>query len=124
MREKITLEEENMSLYFAGEIEFVVLFYRANTMLFYGLRLEYVLKGSSNYISWKDRMEVVLEDNELQELIDTNIPKPPTIDGQDLQEWMKCIAKARRIILEGVQDHIVLNLHWKETPYEMCKALT
>jgi len=35
-----------------------------------------------------------------------------------------CVEKARRIILEGVRDHIVSNLHGKETPFTMWKALT
>ena len=39
-------------------------------MYFNGLRLDYALKGSSNYIAWKDRMEVVLEENGLKEFID------------------------------------------------------
>ena len=69
-------------------------------MAFYGLRLEYALEGSLNYISWKDRMEVVLEDNELKEFIDNDIPKTPTTNAQDLVEWRKCVTKVRRIILE------------------------
>ena len=43
-------------------------------MYFNGLRLEYPLDGSSNYIAWKDKMEVVLDDNGLKEFIDTDIP--------------------------------------------------
>ena len=39
-------------------------------MAFNSLRLEYALDGSSNYIAWKDRMEVVLEDNGLKDFID------------------------------------------------------
>ena len=39
-------------------------------MAFYGLRLEYALEGSSNYIAWKDRIEAVLEDNGLKDFID------------------------------------------------------
>ena len=39
-------------------------------MAFNGLRLEYALDGSPNYIAWKDRMEVVLEDNGPKEFID------------------------------------------------------
>jgi hypothetical protein len=45
-------------------------------MSFNGLRLEYALEGSSNYIAWKDMMEVVLEDNGLKGYIDTDVPKP------------------------------------------------
>ncbi len=32
----------------------------------YGLILEYALKGSSNFVAWKDHMEAVLEDNGLK----------------------------------------------------------
>ena len=45
-------------------------------MAFNGLRLEYALKGSSNYISWKDRMEAVLEDNGLKKFIDNDVLNP------------------------------------------------
>ena len=45
-------------------------------MAFNGLRLEYALDGSSNYIAWKDHMEAVLEDNGLKDFIDKEVPKP------------------------------------------------
>ena len=96
-----------------------------------GLRLEYALEGSSSYIAWKDRMEVVFEDNRLKEFIDSDIPKPAAIysqdlaaNAQDLAAWKKNVVKARRILLEGVRDHIVLNIYRKETPYAMWKAST
>ena len=69
-------------------------------MAFYGLRLEYALDGSSNYIACKDRMEAVLEDNGLKELIDQDVPKPAVANLQELAEWKKCVARARRILLE------------------------
>ena len=50
-------------------------------MSFNGLRLEYALEGSSNYISWKDGMEVVLDDNGLKEFIDAQVPKPTSSDA-------------------------------------------
>ena len=93
-------------------------------MSFNGLRLEYALDGSSNYIAWKDRMEVVLEDNGLKEFIDSNVPKPGSSDAALLDAWKKKIAKTRRILLEGVKDHIVSSLHGKATPLLMWKALT
>ena len=92
-------------------------------MSFYGLRLEYAPEDISNYISWKDSMDAVLEDNMLMGFIDNDVPKPPTTDAQNRAEWKKCVAKVRRIILEGVRDHIVLNLHGKDTPYVMWQAL-
>ena len=93
-------------------------------MAFNGLWLEYAIKGSSNYIAWKDRMEAVLEDNGLKEFIDSDVPKPTSTNAALLDAWQKKVAKARRILLEGVQDHIVSRLHGKATPYAMWKALT
>ena len=56
-------------------------------------------------------MVVVLEDNGLKEFIDNDILKLAAIDAHNLAEWKKCVAKVRRIILEGVRDHIISNLH-------------
>jgi hypothetical protein len=61
--------------------------------------LEYALKGSSNYISWKERMEVVLEDNGLKEFIDKDVPKPDVADATNLDAWKKKVEKVRRILL-------------------------
>jgi hypothetical protein len=93
-------------------------------MGFNGLRLDYALNGISSYISWKERMEAVLEDNGLKEFIDKDVPKPDTADATNLDAWQKKVAKVRRILLEGVRDQIVSSLHGKATPYAMCKALT
>ena len=90
-------------------------------MAFNGLRLEYALDGNSNYIAWKDHMEAVLEDNGLNDFIDQEVPEPT--DATQLAEWKKCVARARRILLEGVQDHIVSSLHGNETLFLMWKTL-
>jgi len=71
-------------------------------MEFSGLRLEYALDGSSNYIAWKDCMEVVLDDNGLKDFIDQEVPKLVAANAIELVEWKKCVARARRILLEGV----------------------
>ena len=75
-------------------------------MDFNGLRLEYALKGSSNYISWKDRMEAVLEDNGLKEFIDNDVPKPTSTDAALLDAWQKKVAKARRKVKMEKGDNI------------------
>ncbi len=90
-------------------------------MAFNGLRLKYALDGSSNDIAWKDRMEAVLEDNGPKDLIHQEVPKPT--DATQLAEWKKCVARARRILLEVVGDHIILSFHGKETPFSMWKIL-
>ena len=73
-------------------------------MAFNGLRLEYALEGSLNYIAWKDRMEAVLEDNGFKEFIDKDVPKPDVADTANIDAWQKKVARERRISLEGVRD--------------------
>ena len=64
-------------------------------------------------------MEVLLEDNGLKDFIDQEVPKPAASDVTKLAEWKKCLARARRILLEGVRDHIVSSLHGKEMSFSM-----
>ena len=92
-------------------------------MSFNGLRLEYALDGSSNYIAWKDKMEAVLEDNGLKEFIDSDVPKLGSSDVATLDAWQKKVANCRMILLEGVKGYIVSSLHEKSTPLLMWKAL-
>eukprot|EP00253_Pinus_taeda_P016289 PITA_16289 len=68
-------------------------------------------------------MEVVLKDNSLKDFIDQEFPKPAAANAQELAKWKKCVARARRILLEGVRDHIVLSLHGKKTLFSMWKTL-
>ena len=69
-------------------------------------------------------MEVVLEDNFLKELNDSDVPKPTSTDVALLDTWNNKVAKMSIILLEGVRDHIVSSLHGKFTPLSMWKALT
>ena len=64
-------------------------------------------------------MEKFLEDNGLKEFIDSDVPKPTSRDATLLDAWQKKVEKTRRILLEGVKEHIVSSLHGKSTPFEM-----
>ena len=66
-------------------------------------------------------MEEVLEDNGLKDFIDQEVPKPT--DATQLAEWKKCVARDRRILLEGARDYIASSLHAKETLFVMWKTL-
>ena len=69
-------------------------------------------------------MEAVLEDNGLKEYIEKYVPKSDATDTTNLDAWKKKVAKARRILLEGVRDQIVSILHGKTTSHAMWKVLT
>ena len=66
-------------------------------------------------------MEAVLDDNGLKEFIEAEFPKPT--DTAQVEAWQKKTSKCRRILLEGMKDHIVSNLHGKASPYLMWKVL-
>ena len=68
-------------------------------------------------------MEAVLKDNGLKEFIDSDVPKPTSTNVALLDAWKNKVAKMRRILLEGVRDHIVSRIHRKATPFSMWKAL-
>lgn len=91
-----------------------------NSMAFQGLRSNHNLEEASNFWSWKEQISVVLEDNGVLEYVKQGIAPP-----QDAQQWLqhnKNDTKARKIILEGIKDHIIPHLHEKNTTYEMFKV--
>jgi hypothetical protein len=47
-------------------------------------------------------MEEVLKDNDLKKFIDKDVPKPDGAYATNLDAWKNNVAKARRILLEGV----------------------
>jgi len=91
-------------------------------MAFNVLRIENAFEGTFNFVAWKDYMEVLLDENRLLEYIKYDIAKPQAYDALNLVQWNKYVAKEKRIILKGVRDHIVSNLHGKETLFAMWKV--
>ena len=71
------------------------------------LTLVYNLEGTTNFVAWKIRMEAILDDNGMLEYIKKNVAKSPTFNAQGLAQWKKDVAKASRIIFEGVRDHFL-----------------
>jgi len=68
-------------------------------------------------------MEAILEDNGLKDFNDQEVPKPVVANAAELAECNKCVARARRILLEGVRDHIIWSLHGKEILFSTWKKL-
>ena len=76
-----------------------------------GLRMEDRLDGVGNFVPWKARIVLILEENELWDEVVHNttvvpIIVPPSTDAAALTAFNKDI-KARRIILDAVKDHVI-----------------
>jgi 2-phosphoglycerate kinase len=86
------------------------------------IRFEDRLDSISNYLQWKVRMSVVLKENKIWNYV-SFVVVAPTIDpiALDLHEVKE--AKAQRIILDEVKDHLIPHLVKKKTSEEMWDAL-
>jgi hypothetical protein len=86
------------------------------------IRYEDRLDGISNYLQWKVRMSAILRENKLWSFVSTIVVVPTTDPiALDLHEVKE--AKAQRLILDGVKDHLIPHLAEKKTTYEMWETL-
>ena len=88
------------------------------------LRLEDKLDGAGNFVPWKARIMLILEENELwSEVVNStqeNLIQVPTFtNAQALTTFNKKDIKARRIILDAVKDHVISHISVKDHAYQM-----
>lgn len=67
------------------------------------------LGDSSNFASWKIRLEVILDDNDVLEYEQGKVPEPPTNSPSAIKyRYKKGDLKATDIIIHGLQDHLLV----------------
>ena len=91
--------------------------------------MEDSLDGARNFVPWKARLVLILEENELWNevfyyTIANPIVVPASNDAQALSAFNKKVIKARRIILDAVKDHVIPQISSKTRAYQMWDALT
>ena len=68
------------------------------------MKVEDYLDGATKFISWKSSV-LILGENDLLKLVNEKVPE------QDVEEnkshWRKSDARARRILVNSVRDHLV-----------------
>ena len=79
------------------------------------------LQGASNYVIWKSRIEFLLDEHDPKALMDSAIAEP--LDAAHLRQFKKNMARSKRLILDGVKDHIVPHIAAKTTAREMWVGL-
>ena len=70
-----------------------------------GLRFEDRLDGAMNFNPWKERIALLLEENEIWEIVEKTQVVP--IDTTLLVAYNKKNVKAKRILLDVMKDHII-----------------
>jgi hypothetical protein len=79
------------------------------------------LDGSNNFSSWKSRLQITLEEDDLLCVIQKSLPKT-TID-EEKEEWKEDDVKARKIIIYSMRDHLLPRFSNLKTTREMYEAL-
>jgi hypothetical protein len=85
------------------------------------LRFEDRLDGASNFLSWKVRVTLLLEENDLWDIVKDVVPSPT--DPQQLAAHKKKEVKAKRMIMDAIKDHLIPHISEKKMAKEMFDAL-
>ena len=81
------------------------------------VRVEDRLEGVSNFFSWKTCIITILEELELEEYIEKEIPIPQ--DETKKLTRKRCNSKEKKIIVDLVKDHILSSISKIKSAYEV-----
>ena len=86
-----------------------------------GLRDQDRLEKASNYVIWRPRMSLLLDEHALKTYVDSVVAEPTDVDP--LKKYKDEMAKAKRMILDGVKHHVVCLVGSRKIAKEMWDAL-
>jgi hypothetical protein len=79
------------------------------------------LDGSNNFNSWKSRLQIILEEDDLLSVIQKDLPE--TVINEWKEERKEDNVKARKIIIYSMRDHLLPRISNLKIAYEMYEAL-
>ena len=85
-----------------------------------GMKVEDNRDGATNFIFLKSIL-LILEENDLLKLVNEKVPEPNV--EEDKSHWRKSDARARRILVDLVRDHLVPQISQKKTTRKMFKTI-
>jgi hypothetical protein len=81
------------------------------------------LDGASNFYSWKSRLQVTLEEDDLLDVVLVIKTLPDTTTDEEKKIRKEEDVKARKIIIYSVRDHLLPRIANPKTTYEIYEAL-
>ena len=85
-------------------------------------KLDEKLEGAENFWSWKYRISLVLEENELDSYIHEEVPVREGDEAKALHK--KNMVMEKRIIANSIKDHLIPWVSSLKTPKAMFDAIT
>jgi vacuolar-type H+-ATPase catalytic subunit A/Vma1 len=86
-----------------------------------GMRVEYRLDGVDNFRSWKNRIILITEDNDLLDHVKKVILETKEEDTKE--KYKKTEIKAKRILKNSIKDHLIPNVSELKKPNKMFSVL-
>ena len=80
-------------------------------------RLDDKLGEADKFQAWNYKMSLVLEGNKLDTYISRKVPVPEGDEAKALHK--KNLVKAKKIIVDSIKDHLILQVSSIKTPKEM-----
>jgi len=81
------------------------------------------LVGTTNFLAWKKRIDLLLKENELLDLIKGNTTIPVKEQTQALAKYNKAETRAQRILIESIKDSLIPYVSKFETSKEIYDKL-
>jgi hypothetical protein len=85
------------------------------------LRFEDRLDGTSDFMSWKVRVTVLLEENDIWAIVKDVVPSPTNM--QELEAHKKKEVRAKRMIMDSIKDNLIPCLYEKKMAKKMFISL-
>jgi hypothetical protein len=85
------------------------------------MRVEGRLEGSRNFRSWKHRLQMILDENDLLEHVTVGVPEPD--EAEQKTKHKKNEKKAKGIMLDLVKDYLIPLISELQTTRHMHEAL-
>jgi hypothetical protein len=80
------------------------------------------LEDVENFHSWKYKIGLILEENDLAKFIKENVPEPE--ENATKEKYNKDMIKAKIIIVDSIKDHLIPQVSFNNTPKYMFDTLT
>jgi hypothetical protein len=77
------------------------------------IKLVHKLEGVENYCTWKYRIGLILEENDLARFVKEEVPEPT--DVAEKEKHQKDTIKAKGIIADSIKDHLIPYVSSKKT---------
>ena len=90
-------------------------------MVSHGLRDQDKLDDMSNFVIWRSRILTVLDEYDIKDHVENVLVVP--VDPDPLKKFKENQARAKRLIMDGVKDHVMLHIAEKNTTNEMWTTL-